>query len=143
MRALRTLSVAFGLLMVAAAAVGARGPALAPVAVAVAAVVVGARVAGAATFAVGCVVVLLVLSDPPPMVAALAGLSATAYLVLRHTAHVEDSASWPTVAGAVGFSALGLTAMAIPADVAWLPLVAPVAVLAIYVIAIQPYVAGG
>lgn len=144
MRALRVLSVAFGLLMVAAAAIGARGPSLAVVAVAVVAVVVGAGAGavGAATFAVGCTVVLLVLSDPPPIVAALAGLGATAYLVLRHSAHVEESASWPTVAGAVGFSAVGMAAVLIPADVAWLPLAAPVAVLAVYLIVTRPYLAG-
>lgn len=142
MRALRALSVAFGLLMVAAAAIGSRGPSLAVVAVAVAAVVVGAGAVGAATFAVGCTVVLLVLSDPPPIVAALAGLGATAYLVLRHSAHVEESASWPTVAGAVGFSAVGMAAVLIPVDVAWLPLAAPVAVLAVYLIVTRPYLAG-
>lgn len=142
MRALRALSVAFGLLMVAAAAIGSRGPSLAVVAVAVVVVVVGAGAVGAATFAVGCTVVLLVLSDPPPIVAALAGLGATAYLVLRHSAHVEESASWPTVAGAVGFSAVGMAAVLIPVDVAWLPLAAPVAVLAVYLIVTRPYLAG-
>jgi hypothetical protein len=136
---MRTLSVAFGLLMVAAAAIGTRGPTLAMVAVAVAAVVVGARVAAAATVAVGCTVVLIVLADPPPIAAALAGLGATAYLVLRHTAHADESVVWPTVAGAVGLSVVATTAVLIPADVAWLPLVAPVAVLAVYVIVTRPF----
>ena len=135
------LSAAFGLLMVAAAAIGAGGPSLAVVAVAVLAVVAGTRFAGAATVAVGCSVVLIVLTDPPPIVAVLAGLGATAYLVLRHTTQLEQAASWPTMAGAVGLSAVGFTAVLIPADVAWLPLAAPVAVLAVFVIAIWPYVA--
>jgi hypothetical protein len=139
---MRALSTAFGLLMVATAAIGTRGPSLAVVAIAVAAVVVGAGPVGAATFAVGCTVVLLVLSDPPPIVAALAGLGATAYLVLRHSARVEESVSWPTVAGAVGFSAVGMAAVLIPVDVAWLPLAAPVAVLAVYLIVTRPYLAG-
>ncbi|MET4427175.1 hypothetical protein [Mycolicibacterium sp. 624] len=139
---MRALSTAFGLLMVAAAAIGTRGPSLAVVAIAVAAVVVGAGSVGAATLAVGCTVVLLVLSDPPPIVAALAGLGATAYLVLRHSARVEESVSWPTVAGAVGFSAVGMAAVLIPVDVAWLPLAAPVAVLAVYLIVTRPYLAG-
>lgn len=139
---MRALSTAFGLLMVAAAAIGTGGPSLAVVAIAVAAVVVGAGSVGAATLAVGCTVVLLVLSDPPPIVAALVGLSATAYLVLRHSARVEESVSWPTVAGAVGFSAVGMAAVLIPVDVAWLPLAAPVAVLAVYLIVTRPYLAG-
>lgn len=139
---MRALSVAFGLVMVAAAAIGARGSALTVVAVAVAAVVLGARVASAATVAAACTVVLIVLTDPPPIVAALAGLAAAAYLVLRHTAHVAESVAWPTVACAVGLSAVGMAAVLIPVDVAWLPLVAPVAVLAIYVIATGPYLAG-
>jgi hypothetical protein len=135
----RTLSMAFGLLMVAAAAVGTRGPSLAVVAVAVAAVLLGARVAAAVTVAVGCTVLLIVLTDPPPVVAALAGLGATAYLLLRHTPHAEESVSWPTVACVVGLSAVGMTAVLIPADVAWLPLVAPVAVLAVYVVVTRPF----
>jgi hypothetical protein len=139
---MRTLSVAFGLLMVAAAAVGTRGPSLVVVAVAVAAVVVAIRVTAAATVSVGCSVVLIVLTDPPPIVAALAGLSAAAYLVLRHTAQVEESLAWPTVAGAVGLSAVGMTAALVPTDVPWLPLVAPVAVLAVYAIVTRPFVPG-
>ena len=137
---MRTLSVAFGLLMVAAAAVGAGGPSLAVVAVAVTAVVVAIRVTAAATVAVGCTVVLIVLTDPPPIVAVLAGLAAAAYLVLRHTTHVDQSMAWPTVAGAVGLSAVGMAAALVPADVPWLPLVAPVAVLAVYVIVTRPFV---
>jgi hypothetical protein len=140
---MRALSLAFGLVMVAAAAVAASGAALAVVPAAVAAVVVGIRVSGAPTFAVGCTVVLLVLTDPPPVVAALAGLSATAYLVLRHTAHIEEAAPRATVVGAVGFSAAGMVAVLIPADLAWLPLAAPVAVLAVYVIVTRPYLADG
>ena len=140
---MRAVSSAFGLLMVAAAAVGAGGPSLVLVAVAVSAVLVGARHAGAATIAVGCTVVLLVVTDPPPIVAAHAGLAAAAYLVLRHTAHIEESATWPTVAGAVGLSAVGMAAVLVPVDVAWLPLVAPVAVLALYVVAGAPYLADG
>jgi hypothetical protein len=140
LRALCALSTAFGLLMVAAAAIGAGGLSLAVVAVAVAAVVAGARFAGAATVAVGCVVLLLVLTDPPPIVAVLAGLGATAYLVLHHATRLEEAASWPTVAGAVGLSAVALAAVLIPADVAWLPLAAPVAVLAIYVVVTRPFV---
>jgi hypothetical protein len=47
--------------------------------------------------------------------------------------------SWPTVVGAVGFSFAGLVATSFPLQLPWLPLAAPLAVLAIYVLATRPF----
>lgn len=134
----RALSVAFGLLMVAATAVAAEGISLVAAVLAVAAVVVGIRIPAAATVAVVLAVTVALLADTPPMGAALAGLAAAAYLALRHAPHVESVATSPTVVGALGLSAVGLGATLIPVSVPWLPLAAPVAVLVGYVLVVRP-----
>jgi hypothetical protein len=137
----RALATAFGLLMVAATAIAAEGLSIVAAALAVVALVLGIRFAGAATLAVVISVVVALLADAPPMSTALAGLAAAAYLVLRHSANVESVITAPTVVGALGFSAIGLGATAIPLSVPWLPLAAPVAALVIYVIVVQPLLA--
>jgi hypothetical protein len=137
----RALATAFGLLMVAATAIAAEGLSLVAAALAAVTVVLGIRFAGAATLAVVISVVVALLADAPPMSTALAGLAAAVYLVLRHSANVESVITAPTVVGALGFSAIGLGATAIPLSVPWLPLAAPVAALVIYVIVVQPLLA--
>ena len=47
--------------------------------------------------------------------------------------------SWPTIVAAVGFTFAGLVATSFPLQLPWLPLVAPLAVLAIYVVATRPF----
>lgn len=136
---MRALSPAFALLMIAAGALGAVGVDFAVVGVAVVAVAAGVRWAGAATLAVGCVVVLLVRTDPPPTVAAIAGIAATAYLVTRFVERPDDAVSRPTVATAMGLSAVALLAAIVPVEVVWLPLAVPVTVLAAYVVVVRPF----
>jgi hypothetical protein len=131
----RAISTSFGLVMVAAVAVGADGPALVGAALAAVAVLAGNVFRPAATLAVLIGVAVIVLADAPPMLCALSGLCAAAYLVLRHTATVTA----PTVLGAVGFATAGLAAASIPVQLPWVPLVAPVAVLAVYVLVTRPY----
>jgi hypothetical protein len=75
-----------------------------------------------------------VLSGAPPALAGLSGLAAAAYLVLRHTV-----ATAPTVLGALGFTVAGLVATALPFEVPWLPVLAPLAVFAIYVLTTRPF----
>jgi hypothetical protein len=87
-------------------------------------------------------VAAIVLSNPAPMLAAVSGLCAAAYLVLRHAAASGtglDTVSGPTMIGAVGFTFAGLVAAAFPLRLAWLPLVAPLAIFAIYVLATRPF----
>ena len=68
----------------------AQGFSLIAAAVAATAVVLGVRFASAATLAVMASVVTAMLAGTPPMGTALAGLAATAYLILRHARNVES-----------------------------------------------------
>jgi len=131
----RAVSTAFGLVMVASAAVQADGPGLVAAVVAAAAVLAGSVFRPAATIAVLTTVAVLVLADAPPVLTATSGLCAAAYLVLRHTAAVTA----PTVLGAVGFTASGLAAVSLPFQLPWVPLLAPLAVLTLYVLFTRPF----
>ena len=133
--ATRAVSTAFGLVMVASAAVQADGPGLIAAVVAAAAVLAGSVFRPAATIAVLLTVSVIVLADATPVLTATSGLCAAAYLVLRHTAAVTS----PTVVGAVGFAAAGLAAASLPLELPWVPLLAPLAVLALYVLVTRPF----
>lgn len=130
------LPSAFGVLMVGAAGYRADGLALAAAAAALLAVLLAAWWRQAATAAVLLAVLTVVLAGPAPMFTALAGLTATAYLVLRNG---PASATAPTMFAAVGFAVLGTVGAAVPLQVAWLPLAAPLALLAGYLLALRPY----
>jgi hypothetical protein len=132
---IRAVSTAFGLVMVASAAVQADGPALVAAVVAAGAVLAGSVFRPAATVAVLLTVAAIVLADAPPVLTATSGLCAAAYLVLRHTAAVTP----PTVVGAVGLTAAGLAAASLPLQLPWVPLLAPPAVLALYVLMTRPF----
>ena len=135
----RVFSVAFGLLMVAAATMGSHGFALAIGAAAVLAVGFGTVFRSAATIAVMLVVIVIAVSDGSHVLAALSGLCAAAYLVCRHASGDVVTGSWPTIVAAVVFTFAGLVATSFPVQVPWLPLIAPLAVLAIYVLATRPF----
>ena len=131
------LPSAFGLLMVGAAAHRAADPAvLALAAAALIAVLVGGWIRLAATLAVLLTVMTVVLADPAPMYTALAGLAATAYLVLRHGA---GRASMPTVFAAAGFTAAATVAMTVPVHAPWVPMAAPLVLLGGYLLALNPF----
>jgi hypothetical protein len=136
------LSTGFGLLMVGLAAVGAHGPEFVAAAAALIAVAVGVVFRPAATLAVLLSVATIVVSDPSLVFAAWSGLCAAAYLICRHAVGTPPGAvmwSWPTVIGAVGFTSAGLVATSFPLQLPWLPLAAPLAVLAMYVLATRPF----
>ncbi|KZS58882.1 hypothetical protein A4G26_01930 [Mycobacterium kansasii] len=135
----RVGSSLFGLLMVASAVVGSHGPAVAAGAAAALAVAAGIAFRPAATIAVLLSVSVLVMSDPSQGLAALSGLCAAAYLVCRHAIGLVVG-SLPTIVSAAGFAVAGLVATSFPLQVPWLPLVAPVAVVAIYVLAARPFI---
>jgi hypothetical protein len=137
------LAAVLGLMMAAAAGVRADGPAFAAAALAVAAVLACIRFRYVATVAVLLAMTAVVLSDAPPILAALAGLSAAAYLVLRYAERGSAgvvTASAPAMIAALGFTFVGLVATAFPFQVPWLPLLAPLAVVAIYVLVTRPFV---
>jgi hypothetical protein len=131
----RAVSTAFGLVMVAAAAVQADGAGLVAAIVAAAVVLAGSVFRPAAAIAALIIVAVIVLADAPPVLTATSGLCAAAYLVLRHTATVTS----PTVLGAVGFTAAGLAAASLPFQLPWVPLLAPLAVLVLYVLVTRPF----
>jgi hypothetical protein len=136
------LATVFGLLMAGSAAVGTHGQALVVGALAGAAVGAGIVLRSAATIAVLLTVATIVLGATPHLLAALSGLAAAAYLVCRHAVGPRAAAvagSWPTIIAALGFSFVGLVATSFPVQVPWLPLVAPLGVLAIYVVATRPF----
>ena len=133
----RALSTAFGLLMVAAVALQADAPALLAASVAAVAVVISVQLPSAATVAVVVCVLAIGLSDAAPLLCALAGLNATCYLLLRH-AGGRETFTQPTIVAVLASSALGLFATAIPAELPWVPLAAPLVVLAMFVMVVQP-----
>ena len=140
----RFVSPALGLLMVAASGAGAHhGLAIVAAMLAVVAVVVGMLFRPAATFAVLLTISVLVLSDPSPVLAAVSGLFATAYLVLRHALAGVVPVSQPTIVAALGFTFVGLAATSFPLQLPWLPLLAPLAVLGIYLLATRPFLGDG
>lgn len=130
----RLLSTGFGLVMVAAAVISAGGAALAAAGVAAAAVLAANAVRWSATLAVVAAGATLLLAGAAPAQAAVCGLAATIYLVLRHTGEVTS----PTVVAMLGFSAVALSAAMIPLQLPWLPLLAPPAVVAAVAVAISP-----
>jgi len=140
----RVLSTAFGLSMAASAAVGAPGAAMAAGAASVA-VAVGAVFAPAATVAVLLVVVAIAVSGPPLVLVALSGLYATAYLVSRHATRASARmvlGSATTLVAALSFTVAGLFAASFPLRLPWVPLLAPVGALAIFVLATRAFTKG-
>lgn len=138
----RFISPAFGLLMVAVSGAGLHhGPAIAAAMLAVVAVAAGMVFRPAATLAVLLTISVLALSDPSPVLAAVSGLFATGYLVLRHAVAGMVPVSPPTIIAALGFMFVGLAATSFPLQLPWLPLLAPLAVLGIYLLATRPFLA--
>src|ERR1700757_112342 len=131
-------AVVTGLLMVAIVGIHAHGAANIAAVLAAAAVAAAVVFCSAATLPVILTVVAITIGDPPAAYAAVAGLCAVAYLALRHAANTAGVLSVPTAVAAVGFTFAGLIASAFPLRLPWLPLVAPLAVLAMCVLALQP-----
>jgi hypothetical protein len=136
------LSTASGVAMVAVAGIGTHGAAQAAAVAAVVAVVLAILLRPVATLAVLLTVAVIVLSNPDPALVAVSGLFAAVYLVLRHAAAGVvglNAVSGATMVSAVGFTFVGLVATAFPLQLPWLPLLAPLAVFAIYLLATRPY----
>lgn len=129
----RALAVAFGLVMAASAALQADAPGLLAAGVAAAAVLLSAGVASMATVAVTAAAVAMAVSDTVPALAAIGGVAATCYLVLRHAG--PQALTRTSVVAVLGAAAVGLVATAVPIELPWAPLVAPLAVLGAFGIA--------
>lgn len=140
------LSATFGLMMVAAAGFQTDGRALILAMSAAVMVLAGMVLRVAATVAVLLAAAAIVMSDAPPMLAALAGLSAACYLVLRYTESGSMrvvGASAPAMIAALGFTFIGVLAASFPFELPWLPLLAPLAVFGIYVLVTRPFYKAG
>jgi hypothetical protein len=136
------LSTAFGLVMVAVSGFQTDGPALVLAMLAAIAVLAGIAFRVAATVAVLLAAAAIVVFGAPPMLAALAGLAAACYLVLRYSEGGSIrvvGASAPAMLAALGFTFVGVLAASFPFELPWLPLLAPLAVFGIYVLATRPY----
>ncbi|MUL63915.1 hypothetical protein BOO86_05510 [Mycobacterium sp. CBMA 234] len=136
----RILSTGFGVLMVAAAAVHGHRPTAYVAMLALVAVAAGLLVRLAATAAVLLTVVALAMSDPLPVFAALSGLSAAVYLLMRYAAEFGVvTLTRPTLVAMLGFTLVGVVATAVHLELPWLPLLAPPVLVAIYVLALIPH----
>lgn len=136
------LSTACGLLMVAAVGIGTHGPARVVASAAVLVVAAAVVLRPLATLAVLLTVLVIAATSPTSVVAAVAGLAAAVYLMLRHAAASGiglDSVSGTSLVAALGFTLAGLVATAFPLQLPWLPLLAPLAVFAIYLLATRPF----
>jgi hypothetical protein len=135
-----TLSTGFGVLMVAVAGVQAHGTAVIVTVLALAAVVAGLVFRAAATGAVLLTVGAVAVSDSLPLVAALSGLSAATYLLLRHAAGTGVvTLTRPTLIAMLGFTLVGVVGTAVNLDLPWLPLLAPPVAVVIYALALSPH----
>jgi hypothetical protein len=146
LRRAHLLSTAFGLMMVAAAGFQTAGLPLLLAMGAAATVLTGIALRAAATVAVLLAASAIVIADAPPMFAALAGLSAACYLVLRYTESGSTrvmGASAPAMLAALGFTFVGVLAASFPFELPWLPLLAPLAVFGIYALATRPFFKAG
>ncbi|MEO6795300.1 MAG: hypothetical protein ABI253_16295 [Mycobacterium sp.] len=130
-----------GLAMAGAAGTGARGAAAALALLAAGAVLVGLWLRAAATAAVLLTIVAIGFADPPTVSAAVAGLAAVGYLLLRHAAAGVATVTAPTLIGAAAFSTVGVVAAGFPLQLPWLPLASAPAVLAGYLLALRPFLA--
>ena len=131
--------------MVTAAVFQADKAAFVAVGVAVVMMLIGLRYQSAARLSVLFVIAAIVLSNPPPLFAALSGLSAAAYLVLRHAAGPSGglvTTTRPTVVGMVGMTLVGIAATSVPLRLPWLPLLAPPAEVVIFVLVTLPFLRG-
>jgi hypothetical protein len=140
-------STAFGFLMVTAAAVqadfGSNAAGSIALGLAVVAALTGLVYRPASTLSVLLVIAAIVLSNPPPLFAGVSGLSAAAYLVLRHAARPSAglvTTTRPTVVGMVGMTLVGIAATTVPLHLPWLPLLAPPAVVVLFVLVTLPFV---
>jgi hypothetical protein len=130
-------ATAFGVLMVAAGVRPTAPWGLAAAVLALTALLAGVFFRPASILAVLLTIAGLALTDPAPLLAAVSGLSAAAYLVSRYA----DSAvtlTVPTVLGMLGFTAAGVVATVVPFQLTWAPLVAPAIMTAILIVVVAP-----
>ncbi len=133
------LSGVCGAAMAAAAGFGAHGVAAIAALAAVGAVLAGLWWRAVSTAAVLFAVVAIGLADPPTVSAAVAGLAAVAYLLLRHAGEGTATVTAPALLGAAGFSIVGVLAAGFPWQLPWTSVAAAPAALGCYLLALRSY----
>lgn len=133
---LRLLCAGCGMLMAATA--GAGPAATLSVPATIAAVAAGLLARPVATVAVLAAAVAVLACDPPPALAAVSGLAAVGYLLLRYAADGAAEITAATGLAAAGFAVIGAVAASFPVALPWLPLLAPPAVFGAYLVAVRP-----
>lgn len=135
----RALTAAFGAVMVLTAGLDGGPLVLAILAAALAAVAASLFEPRVAVVAVLLTVVALAVGAPTPWFAAVSGLAAASYLLTGYADRTgANTSTVPTVVGLIGFTLAGLAATAITAKVTWVPLLAPVIMTAVLVVAVMP-----
>ncbi|MGH3726774.1 MAG: hypothetical protein ACRDUS_21915 [Mycobacterium sp.] len=136
------LAATLGLLMVAAAVEGLPKYALPLSVCAAVLVLVGLRIRAAATFAVLSIIGVLALGNDSAVLAMVSGLAAVTYLLTTYPLHWTSAVvavRYEVVIPAMLFASAALLATAVPVQrPSWLPLIVPVAVVLIYVVAVWP-----
>jgi hypothetical protein len=135
------IAAACGLLMAAAALLGAPMVAVPLVVAAAFLALAGLRFRWATSAAVPAIAGTLALSNATALAAVAAGIAATVYLLSVHTINQPPGVvpATPSVLGAaLGFGAAALLASTLPGGHTWWPVIAPVTVVLIYVLAVRP-----
>lgn len=130
-------ATAFGVLMVAAGVAPTAPWGLAAGALALTALLAGLFFRPASIVAVLLTIAGVAIGDPAPLLAAVSGLSAAAYLVSRY-ADGAVTLTVPTVLGMLGFTAAGVVAAVVPVQLTWVPLIAPAIMVGILIVVVAP-----
>ena len=132
-------SSVFGILMVLTAARPTGPIGVAALGLSAVSLMLSLFVRRAAMVAVLLCIGAMAIAEPSPFFAAVSGLSAAAYLVLRYAEDSEAAAfTVPTVLGMLGFTAAGVAATAVSLQVKWVPLLAPTVVVAVLILVAMP-----
>ncbi|MCV7229440.1 hypothetical protein [Mycolicibacterium komossense] len=102
-------------------------------------VFVGTRYTAAAVAAVALTAAGIVLDLPSPMCTVLSGLAATGYLVALLAPASSLHARAVALLFAVSFGVVGVFVSMPELDVTWLPLLAPLGMLAAFAATVAPY----
>jgi hypothetical protein len=134
------LPFALGILMVVTTDAHQHWLTMGTAALAVAAVLLGVRWQRASILAVVLAALTIALSVTPPILAVSSGLCATGYLLTCHLRGPNTvQPNRITALTAIGIGLVTAATVVYPLDLSWLPLIAPIALFAAFVIAISPY----
>jgi hypothetical protein len=135
------IAAASGLFMAAAALPGAPTLALPLVEAAALLALAGLRFRHAATAAVLTIIGALAVSNPTALLAVAAGIAAAVYLLSVHAIDQPPGVVPLTpsaLGGALGFGVAALLVAVVPGGHPWWPVIAPVTVVILYLLAVRP-----